>query len=482
MKNFKKVALAATCTAMLGGVSGVVTTASAANWLALQGTERAGQAPRAKVWGFIQPEYQSTSDSKLPAGTPFAGQKAIFNQIRPDLDTNKDFNTLRARIGVRGVAMPLDSNVNYFLLAEYGNNGVTARDNASVKLTDASVTLNHIDGARVRIGKFKTPGSEEGLQAIHVFDYINFTNVTNGLLLERFFKYDGSGTFISPAAGLDTASDSGQVNSPIAGVGAFRDSGIQVFNTFKSADWEHSYAVMYGNGNGSENSDNDNNKDTYIYWSSEQVYGGKGPRRQGWKLYAWNQSGKRTITRELGNADGTDDVTGEFDRKRSGVGTTYRKGKWRAAFEYITADGMIFNGSDGGAVPGSVSTLPGPAAGKFTTNGDIDGDGQLVSSWNMETKGEADGMYLHVGYQVTPKWEIDARYDVYNRMTDVSAKERKFETVTLGAQYFFNKKTRLILNYEMRDAEAPNLAATHNANKILSQIEDKLSAQILVIF
>lgn len=39
MKNFKKVALAAACTAMLGGVSGVVTTANAANWLMLQGTE-----------------------------------------------------------------------------------------------------------------------------------------------------------------------------------------------------------------------------------------------------------------------------------------------------------------------------------------------------------------------------------------------------------------------------------------------------------
>lgn len=462
MMNFKKVALAATCTAVLGGA--MMTTANAANWLMLQGTERAGQAPRAKVWGFIQPEFQSTSDSKIPAGTPFAGQKAIFNQIRPDLDTAEDLNILRARIGIRGVAMPLDSNVNYFILAELGNNGVTARDNASVKLTDASVTLNHIEGARLRIGKFKTPGSEEALQAIHVFDYVNFTNVTNGLLLERFFKYDGSGTRVIPGK-PPTFIDSGKSNAPIAGVGAFRDVGLQVFDTFKSDGWEHSYAVMYGNGNGSENSDNDENKETYLYWSSEQVYGGKGPRRQGWKIYAWNQSGKRTITRELGNASAADDVEGEFDRKRSGVGTTFRKGKWRAAFEYITADGMIFNGSDGGVVPGSVSN-----------------NGLTRSSWNMETKGEADGMYLHAGYQVTPKWEIDARYDVYNRMTDVSAKERKFETVTLGAQYALNKKTRFLLNYELRDAEAPNLPGAHAANKILNQLDDKVSAQILVIF
>ncbi|NOY73689.1 MAG: hypothetical protein GXP14_15210 [Gammaproteobacteria bacterium] len=78
--------------------------------------------------------------------------------------------------------------------------------------------------------------------------------------------------------------------------------------------------------------------------------------------------------------------------------------------------------------------------------------------------------------------ELDIRYDVYNRMTDVSAKERKFTTTTLGAQYFFNKKSRVTLNYEMRDAEAPNLASTHNANLILGEIDDRISAQLLIIF
>ena len=205
MMNFKKVALAATCTAMLGGVSGVVTTANAANWLALQGTERTDAAPRVKVWGFIQPEYQSTSDTKLVAGG-WSGQKAIFNQMRPDLKAAEGFNVLRARLGVRGTAMPLDSNVNYFLLAEFGNNGVTRQGGGNVKVTDASVTLNHIPGARLRIGQFKTPGSEEGLQAIHVFDYINFTGATNGLLLERFFDGNGSTTAGNAAVGTCAAS------------------------------------------------------------------------------------------------------------------------------------------------------------------------------------------------------------------------------------------------------------------------------------
>ena len=427
-------------------------TAHAANWLMLQGTEPNGAAARAKVWGFIQPEYTSTSGTKLKAG-PWAGQDAIFNMQRPNLTTNKGFNVLRARIGVRGTGMPLDSNVNYFLLAELGNNGITAQGGASTKVTDASVTLNNIKGARVRVGLFKTPGSEEGLQAIHVMDYINFTSATNGLLLERFFNGDGADTFVTPGGNSGPGGDANKPNGP---VGAFRDQGVQVFDTFKSDDWEHSYAVMIGNGNGTNRSDNDDNQDTYLYWSSEQVYGGSGPRRQGWKTFIWNQSGKRTLSTS---------GAGEYDRSRSGLGTTFKKGKQRIAFEYIMADGMIFNGTDGGAVAGSAANGPGTTA-----------------SFNMETKGEADGYYLHYGYALSNEWELNARYDVYNRMTDVAAKERTFDTMTLGAQYFFNKKSRLVINYDARNAEAPNLASSHNANKILDGMDDRLSAQLLVIF
>ncbi len=153
----------------------------AANWLMLQGTEPAGAAARAKIWGFVQVQYQKdTSDPNATGG--YIPPKLIG----PNLDTQDAFNVNRARIGVRGTGMPLDSKVNYFLLAEFGNNGITAPGDYNAALTDASITLNHIPGARIRAGMFKYPGAEEGLQAIHVFDYINFTTVTNQMLLERF--------------------------------------------------------------------------------------------------------------------------------------------------------------------------------------------------------------------------------------------------------------------------------------------------------
>jgi len=420
-------------------------TVHSANWLALQGTEPDGQSARARIWGFVQPEYAQTKGTELKAG-PWKGQKAIFNQLRPDLKTNKTFNVLRARIGVRGTGFPLDNKVNYFFLAEFGDNGITRGSGGSAKLTDASVTLSHIPGARIRVGQFKTPGSEEGLQAIHVFDYINFTNVTNGMILERFFDADGSAA--------------GSANKPNGSVSAFRDVGIQFFDIFNVGEWEHSYAVMFGNGNGITRGDNNDSNETYLYWSSSLIFNNsKGARRQSWKMFAWNQSGKRTL-----QAGPTQEID-TFDRKRYGLGTTFRKGKYRAGFEYMKADGMIFNGTDGGAVAGSVSN-----------------DGTKTASWNMETKGKANGWYGHLGYMIVPRLELDLRYDVYNRMTDVATKERKFTTTTVGAQWFFNKKSRLIVNYEFRDAEAPNLASSANPNKILSGMDDKISAQILVVF
>ncbi len=459
----KRTALAAACAASALLASGE---ALAVNWLKMQGTEPPGAAARARVWGFIQPEYQQTKGTKLRAGG-WAGQRAIFNQVRPDLKSDSGFNIIRARLGVRGTGFPLDSKVNYFFLMEAGNNGITRQGGGSVKITDASVTLNHIKGLRIRIGQFKTPGADEGLRAIHVFDYINFTNATNQLLLERFFDGDGS----QDAPGQP-------VNRPNGPVSAFRDVGIQLFDWFTTGSWEHTYAVMVGNGNGITRGDNDDNRELYLYWASELLFPGaspfpsgahlappswsadhhgpRGARYQGLKLFAWYQDGKRTLTKEN---------PGEYDRTRWGFGFTYRKGKWRGGAEYIRAKGMIFSGTDGGALPGAANNA-----------------GTAVADFNVVTDGKADGWYVDVGYLVHPTVELDLRYDVLNRNTQSASLERQFETWTLGMQYFFNKKSRLILNYEFRDAEAPNLPGTHPANRILSGMDDRLSGQLLIIF
>ena len=42
--------------------------AHAANWLMIQGTEPAGSADLARVWGFVQVQYQKDYSDSNPAG------------------------------------------------------------------------------------------------------------------------------------------------------------------------------------------------------------------------------------------------------------------------------------------------------------------------------------------------------------------------------------------------------------------------------
>lgn len=401
--------------------------AQSANWLMLQGTEPAGAAARAKVWGFVQAQYQKDDSdaSTVPNGGGYVPPKLIG----PNLDSQSSFNVNRARIGVRGTGMPIDSKVNYFILAEFGNNGITAPGGYNAALTDASVTLNHIPGARVRMGMFKYPGAEEGLQAIHVFDYINFTSVTNQMLLERFPESSCTGG--NATTSCTVTGDENQVPTPTPdadmaqytrSVGAFRDVGIQVFDTFKSGSWENSYAIMYGNGNGLNYGDNDDNKDIYLYLSTENVFGGKGGRREGLKMFAWYQDGKRT------NAY---DRTQEQDRTRTGLGAKYLNKPFRVTAEYMQGEGMIFQGQH-----------------------------RPHDIYNNE---EADGGYLEGGWYIAnTNFEIDLRYDTYtrgeNHGSSAANDESRADTITYGAQYHFNKKTRLNVEYADRDYESDTKA------------------------
>ncbi len=406
----------------------------AANWLMLQGTEPAGAAARAKLWGFVQAQYQKDFSDPFVNGS---GTELYVppKLIGPNLDDQSQFNVNRARIGVRGTGFPLDSNVNYFVLLEMGNNGITNGTNSFAHLTDASITLNHIKGARIRAGLFKYPGSEEGLQAIHVFDYINFTTVSNQLLLERFPDASDTNQGATPTPNADM----NNISNP---VGAFRDVGVQVFDTFKNGDWEHSYALMYGNGNGLNFGDGNGKGNIYAYWASEKVFGGKGGRREGWKTFAWWQKGKRV------NAFNT---TQEESRTRWGVGTKYLKKPWRATAEYMKGKGLIFQG---------------PHRPQHLFN-------------NLE----ASGWYVEGGWYIPQTaWEIDLRYDYYkrdeNHPTSATGDETEYKTWTIGTQYHFNKKTRVNMEYAARDFKSDTTAV----NNQLDGVKGRFAIQLTAIF
>ena len=91
------------------------TMAQSANWLMLQGTEPVGESERAKVWGFIQAQYQK--DTSDPSTAPAGGGLIPPKVIGPNLDSQEAFNVNRARIGIRGtgqVSRHLDVVTSYF--------------------------------------------------------------------------------------------------------------------------------------------------------------------------------------------------------------------------------------------------------------------------------------------------------------------------------------------------------------------------------
>ena len=425
--------------------------ANAANWLMLQGTEPAGSADPVRVWGFVQVQYQKDYSDPNPAGGYIPPKL-----IQPNWDSQSAFNVNRARIGARGVAMPLDSKINYFLLLEMGNNGITEPGGSFAKMTDASMTFNHLKGARIRAGLFKYPGSEEGLQAIHVFDYINFTWVTGQMMLERFPNRDYSPNIpaqpLPPEVSLNGFDD---------GVGAFRDVGVQLFDTFKVGEnWELAYAGMIGNGNGLNFSDNNSNKNYYLYATAEKLFGGgRGPRREGLKFFAWYQDGKRTA--DLTN-DGLHNPE-DYDRERYGIGIKFLRNGWRATAEYMKGKGMIWQ------APHNPSFGIGPGQG----NPNAPGNGAFA---------KANGWYVEGGYRFAgTKWELDARYDVYNRL-DGDRFEIKFKRTTLGVQYFFNPRVRIAFNYEFRSADAVNFPSGAGPNAQVGGIDNRLGVQITGIW
>jgi len=406
----------------------------AVNWINLTSTEKPGTEAKSIIYSWFQPEWQSTDGTKIIQGD-WQGQNAFGNSLRPDYDTSSGLNIFRARIGARG---RINQHWNYALQTEFGNGVITDSEGSSLVVLDASLTTDLL-GTNLRFGQFKNPSSEEALQA--KFDYSNFAFPTALLVMESFF--DGSGASTTDA------------NLRNGSVDAFRDIGVQLFDTYKKDNWEHTWAVMLSNGNGLMRTDNNSNKDINLYWSSENIFEGKGKQQQGLKLFAWYRDGIRTLTT---------DGAGEYNRTRWGLGSTYKQGKWSSTVEYIDADGMIPMGTDSGAVPGSVSN-----------------DTTKVAGFNIKPEAKANGWWGDIGYRITPELETRIRYDKTNRDLE-SPSTAEFTNVTLGLKWFYHKQGNLIVNYEFRDLAAPEQPSTHGINVAGKGLDNRISIQLFHLF
>jgi hypothetical protein len=445
-------------------------TASAIDWVMVQGTEPDNAAMPAQPFGFIQAKWEKDFSDANPNATTYAANPTFdapannyvpAKLLGPNLNSQSGFNIFHAQVGIKGIAFPLDDRINYMVLMELGN---TALSQNGPVMTDASITMNYVKGARVRMGLFKQPGSEEGMQSTVKTTYMNFSEVANQLLLERFPNTQYTPNL--PAQDLASLQNGATLNGFTKPVSGFRDTGIQVFDNFElKNDWNMTYAVMIGQGSGIEQQNVDGEYDKYLYLSAAN----DGESRMGGlKLYAWSQSGKR-----LADITNTPAGTGAapmpvydgiadpklYKRDRSGVGAYYLAKPYRVSFEYVNADGMIFEGPD---KPSFYFAAPSSTTGA-----------------NNGATAKANGWYLEGGWYI-PKtnWELDARYDTVDLNTG-GIDEHKFTTTTLGVKYNFNPKSHFTLNYAMRNfectASTPQCA---NANKNLSGVGKKIGVQV----
>jgi len=413
--------------------------AGAVNWLMLQGVEK--KTAPIRLGGFILLDYINAGGGDLPAG-PFTGTSLNSGVVTPNQRSSAEFNLRKLQLGIRGA---VTDKINYSLKTISGNNSASRIDDHNrIRLIESSVTLNHLPGARIRIGMFKTPAVEESLGFVPPCNYINLTNMTNMLMQERFFDADGS--------------DPTDVNAP--GVaGCCRDIGLMVFNTFNFKPWELTYAAMLANGHGLNLQDDNDNPDLYLYLAAERLRGvGKGTRRQGWKLFGWYQEGQRSLDVGINHTERV------FRRCRYGVGTTLLWQNLRIESEIIKANGMIFAGTDGGAVPGTVSN-----------------NGLSVSGYNVLPEDQALGWYFDIGCEIVADFWLNARYDRLDLGTETSS-EREFKTLSLGVLYRFSSTLRGKLTYEIRSGEAPHQNDSSVSNRILDDLPNRFSAQLLYLF
>ncbi|MCK7500039.1 MAG: hypothetical protein MZW92_64115 [Comamonadaceae bacterium] len=118
------------------------------------------------------------------------------------------------------------------------------------------------------MGQFKHPSGEEAMKEPPQQEFVNSTDTTNQLLGERFFASDGTPP-------RDSNLDSGNLERHSA------TSASRCSTPSRWASGSTPTPSCSGQGNGILQSDNNSDKDLYLLWASEWVFGGQGAKREG---------------------------------------------------------------------------------------------------------------------------------------------------------------------------------------------------------
>lgn len=517
----------------------VLTPVEAANWFKLRATEPGGTAHTLQVWGFLQPTYDKDFSDKIegtvgalgprtPDGRGANGSLPVQGTIPPDRTSQSSFFMRRARIGIRGTMIPISNDIDYFILTEFGQNGVT-RSGGAAHLLDSSITFNQLSrgldddgyhnlGVRLRMGQFLFSQTSEAL-----------SHSTPGRRVHIFMP---EATF--QLALLRPANDNGRHNWPedSVAVNAARDVGIELFDFAEFKDpimgggpLEFTYSLGLGNGNTIGELDRDNNLRKYAWISIAKLFDDtRGPRRHDMQLYGWYQRGDVLFNRDVNN-DGISDrnapqnrIPGDLNAQpgdpnvpppfsanpvscgdrvcKNGNERDEGQRYWGFGFEYFdkpfNALGQIrfnaeFQKQKGLIFDGAQS----PSAGVNDNAGGFD---SILYDFN----GINQGWYADIGYDLqghlrklgipAKRTTINLRYDEFDRNDGNKAREANWRTWSLTGEYFFHKKARATLTYQWRDVSAdnrvnaPGAPAKTNGSAVLDSIDQRIGLQVTFIF
>lgn len=397
--------------------------AHAADWPIAMGTEEGAPDQPVRPIGFLQLVGEGSSGAhveglKSKALSKYEGARPTFNTVG-DSNASWGFTARRARIGFRGSVPSTNQQVSYFITVEAGTAAVNR--GATIRLVDGAVTFSVIPGARVRVGQFKLPTMDETVEANPIAaEFVNFSNVALGLMLENKVE---KGAYVG-------------------GAYAFRDVGVQVFDTFQRRNVALSYALMVSNGRFA-GVDEDNYKDVTARVMASWVFSGAAndPHRQELSLFAWGQRG----TREYGDR--------RFERVREGIGVHLEREPIRMRAELVYGSGMLVLGPNPPFAGEPIAVAP---------------------------EGRALGGYAQARVRLFGKLLVGLRYDELHRQLGQGPALRVLRTLTPAVEWDFTPKAKLMLNYEKRWLGAPD--ASEDAQRIAETIADRVLVQATVTF
>lgn len=442
---------------LIWAAGAVFSTANAANWFQLQ-NEANPEWGKGTFFGYLQPVYSNNNGSPVRINGKYFYARP--NLIGPEFDNTTRLTFQRIRFMLRG---SLNPKINYFLGAEVGDNGFDYSNGTyTPKIIDAHITFAHyIPGVRISAGIIRAPGAETTMQGYMVYNFFNnFPTITSQLMQPSFFDKSkiykvnsANGGYLVP--GYNVSSNN-----------AFRYPGIEALDWFRfKKNLEFSYGLMYGSYGKQFESDTFNGPITAGRVQLSYLLGkGGGAFRSDITGFAWFQQGKP----EINGISNT--------MKRQGFGVTYRQGymkTWARSFraEYIKGSGNI-------SVPATFSQDP------------VLTPAQYETTFFPGSNNKASGYYASAGLFVTPKLEVTARYDYYDRLPNLPSQERIFKNTGVALQYHFTPLTRVVVDYFKRSISIPNpgaigapgSAALKSAENIVNSVGNQFDISAVIAF